>query len=227
MSDPIVDGPRRAGAGTIVGVALVLMLLSALAAFLIISRGGPIDGAAQLESVFGVRSIGAGYEVTFARKMPGGTSLITFEDRAAAPEVEMKPADPNAKPVKDERFDWSRVPIPAATARPRQVTFHFPEAGESHDAVAEFFRNVERRSLEDLGPDGGKVTIETGKLAWRGFDAAWLHERGFEKGGTFRDAMRVDLSLEKQPCVMVAVWPRGETASKAALEQVLDALGRN
>ncbi len=226
MSDPTVELPRRAGAGTIVGVALVLMLLSALAAFLIVSRGGPIDGGAQLESIFGVRTIGDGYVISSARKMPGGASLVTFEDPSAPPEAAQNPPDPSAKPPKDEHFDWTRVPIPPATARPMRVTFQFPAAGTSHDVVAGFFRNVERKSLEDLGPDGGKVTIETGKLAWRGFDADWVHERAYEKGGTFRDGMRVDLSLAKQPCVMTAEWSRGDAASRAALERVLDALGR-
>ena len=228
MSAPTAEGTRRAGAGTIVGVALLLMVLAALAAFLIASRGGPIDGAARLESAFGVRTIGEGYEITSARKTPGGSSLITLEDRSAAPELAKKAEAGKVtedKKATDEKVDWKLVAIPAATTRPRFVTFQLPDEGASHEAVAEFFRNVERTSLEDLGPDGGKVTVETGKLAWRGFDADWVHERVFEKGGTFRDGMRVDLSLAKQPCVMTAVWSRNESASKAALEKVLDALG--
>jgi hypothetical protein len=67
--------------------------------------------------------------------------------------------------------------------------------------------------------------VGSGKLGWRGFDADWVHERAFEKGGTFRDAMRVDLSLEKRPCVMTATWTRGEPASRIALDQLLEAIG--
>lgn len=225
MSAPIAEPARSAGAGVVVGVALVLMLLAGLTAFLIASRGGPIDGPAQVESAFGVRTIGPDYGVESAREMPGGARLITFVDKAAAPEVALAVPDPSAKKPKDEHVDWSRVTIPPATARPRRVTFHFPAASATHDAVAAFFHDVERRSIEDLGPQGGKVTIETGKLAWRGFDADWVHERVFEEGGTFRDGMRVDVSLAKQPCVMTAEWSRNEPASKAALDKVLDALG--
>jgi hypothetical protein len=225
MSAPTAEQARSAGAGTIVGVALVLMLLAALVAFLIVSRGGTIDGAAQLESAFGVRTIGPGYVIESAHEMPGGARLITFVDKTASPEVAAAVPDPKAKKPEDDHVDWTRVTIPPATARPRRVTFLFPAPGAGHDDVAAFFHDVERKSIEDLAPEGGKVTVETGKLAWRGFDADWVHERVFEAGRTFRDGMRVDLSLEKKPCVMTAEWTRGETASRAALDRVLDALG--
>jgi hypothetical protein len=207
------------------------MLVSVLAAFLIVSRGGPIDGAAQLESAFGVRTIGADYAVVEALKMPSGARLVVFEDkaapaeaeRAAAPAAEEKPAGEANAP--EEKVDWGRVTIPPAQARPRRVTFLFLEENASHEILESFFRNVERRSLTDLGPEGGKVVVASGKLGWRGFDADWIHERGFERGGTFRDGMRVDLSVEKRSCVMTAEWSRGEPASPAALDQLLDALG--
>jgi hypothetical protein len=226
MSAPIAEPGRSAGAGIIVGVALLLMLLAALTAFLIAWRGGPIDGAAQLESAFGVRTIGDEYTLESAREMPGGARLIVFVDRSAAPEAVLAVPDPKAKKKPDEeKVDWTHVTIPPATTRPRRVTFLFSAAGSSHYDMAAFFHDIERKSIEDLGPEGGKVTIETGKLAWRGFDADWVHERAFEAGGTFRDEMRVDLSLEKKPCVMTAVWSRGETGSKAELDKLLAALG--
>src|SRR6185369_14002440 len=107
MSAPIVEPARSAGAGVIVGIAFVLMLLAALTAFLIASRGGPIDGAAQLESAFGVRTIGADYTIESAREMPGGARLITFVDTSAPPETAKIVADPNAKKPKDDKVDWS------------------------------------------------------------------------------------------------------------------------
>jgi hypothetical protein len=199
MSAPTAETTRTVGAGTIVGVALVLMLLAALVAFLVVSRGGVIDGAAQLESVFGVRTIGPDYAIDSAREMPGGARLITFVDGSAPPETAALVPDPNAKKPKEDHVDWTHVSIPPSTARPRRVTFLLPAPGASHEVVAAFFHDVERKSIENLGPSGGKVTVETGKLAWRGFDADWVHERVFEAGGTFRDGMRVDLSLAKKP----------------------------
>jgi hypothetical protein len=225
MSAPIAEPARTAGAGAVVGVALVLMLLAALTAFLIVSRGGAIDGPAQLESAFGVRTIGPEYTIESAREMPGGARLVTFVDASAPPEAAQVVPDPKAKKPKDEHVDWSLLTIPPATARPRRVTFQFLAPGAGHDVVASFFHDVDRKSIEELGPQGGKVTMETGKLAWRGFDATWVHERAFEAGGTFRDCMRVDLSLAKKPCVMTAEWSRGEPGSKAALDEVLEALG--
>ncbi len=256
MSAPIAEPLRSApiaasersvpSAATIIGIALVLMLVSVLAAFLIVSRGGPIDGALELESAFGVRAPGPDYAVIQARKMPAGAKLLVFEDSNApqepepAPAAEKRdePAGENAAADKGvdkekgalegqasgEHVDWARVAIPAAKARPRRVTFLFPEDGTSHEVVESFFRYVERKSLAELGPEGGKVVIASGKLGWRGFDADWIHERVFEKGGTFRDAMSVDLSLEKRPCVVTAIWTRGEPASRIALDQLLESL---
>jgi hypothetical protein len=263
MSVPIADTPRSApiagparnlaGAGTIIGIAFILMLVAVLAAFLIVSRGGPIDGVAELESAFGVRSVGAEYAVVAARKTPNGSRLVVFEDTQAPAEPDRArtaekaddsaPSGTSAAARKDEtgkdgtgsevaaakeegdKVDWTKVAIPAAKARPRRVTFLFPEEGIGHEVVDSFFRGVERRSLSELGPEGGKVVITSGKLGWRGFDADWVHERAFERGGTFRDGISVDLSLEKRPCVMTAHWTRGEPASRIALDQLLESLG--
>jgi hypothetical protein len=235
-SDPTAEPRRIAGASTIVGIALALMVMSVLAAWLIASRGGPIDGAAQLESAFGVRTIGPAYAIVEARKVANGARYVALADEEASSEPEQVKAAPapgmpgppssdggSPNPPED-RVDWSRVTIPATTTRPRRVAFLFPDEDAKHAIVDEFFRNVERTSLLDLGPEGGKVTIASDKLAWRGFDATWVHERVFEKGGTFRDAMRVDLSVEDRACVMTAEWTRGEPATRAALDALLAAL---
>jgi hypothetical protein len=274
MSAPTAEPARGAGAGTIVGIALALLLLAALVAVLIAFRGRAIDGAAQLRSAFGVSTVGPEYAIVEAREMAGGGRMVVLEDASAPAEprrddaldADKKAAEKDAAvqdgadkdsggknspdkgsedkngAVKDdagkkagegsgadmkaeEKVDWSRVSIPPSISRPRRIVFLFPAPGASHDLVADSFRNVDRKSLSDLGPQGGKVTIASGKLAWRGFDADWVHERAFEKGGTFRDAMRVDLSVDKQPCVMTAEWTRGDAAARKTLDPVLDALG--
>lgn len=245
MSAPTAEPARAAGASTIVGIAFVLMAISALVVYLIASRGGPIDGAAQLESAFGVRAIGPDYAIVVQRELAGGARQVALEDTSAPPEPARAGDTERATPAADapepaeatpggdgrdeagddeERVDWSRVPIPSTQTRPRRITFLFPDAERSHAVVDEFFRKIERGSLLDLGPEGGKVTIASGKLGWRGFDADWVHERVFEKGGTFRDGMRVDLSVEELPAVMTAEWTRGEPASRAALDEILAAL---
>ena len=66
--------------------------------------------------------------------------------------------------------------------------------------------------------------IDAGKIPWHGFDADYVHDRSFEPGGTFRDEMRVNLSLANNACMLTARWTRGEAASKKALQPLLDAL---
>lgn len=214
-------GARSAGAGVIVGVALALMLGSALVAFLIMSRGGPIDGAALLQETFGVRTIGDGFVIVDAREVPSGTRIVVLEDSLAPPEPAVTvPAQSSGA----ARIDWKRVVIPPAASRPRRVLFTFPKESGGAAVVDAFFETPEWKDVDDLGSQGGKVVITSEKIAWHGFDARWVHERAFEPGGSFRDAVRANVSLEKRPCVMTATWTRGQAASKETLQQILGAL---
>lgn len=217
MSDPSADPSRPSGAGTILLIAAGLMICSALAAFLIVSRGGEIDGSAVLERAFGVRGLAPRYVIVEAREMPNGTEVVILDDPSVP--VEARPA-PEEVP-QDEHVDWRAVVIPSATAWPRRIVFTFPEPGNEKAAIDSFLTRHEWGDVAHLGPNGGKVVLAAKKIAWRGFDADWVHERAYERPLTFRDAMSANLSLENQPCVMTAFWPRGEAASEAKLAELL------
>lgn len=221
MSDPSAETPRAAGPGAIILVALGLMLCAVLAAFLILSRGGRVDGAAVLEAALGVRGLGERYTIVEAREMPSGTRVVILDQTGAPADT---PPDKETPPP-DEKVDWRTVKIPAATAWPRRVVFTLPKPGTGQAAIDPFFVRNEWRDIADLGPNGGKTVVATKKIAWRGFDADWVHERAYERKLTFRDAVSVNLSLEKQPCVMTAFWSRGEPASEALVTQLLAELG--
>jgi hypothetical protein len=221
MSDRTADAKRPSGAGAIVVVAAGMMVCAVLAAFLIMSRGGQVDGAAVLAEVFGQHELHPRYAIVEAREMPSGTRVVILDDPAAPPE-----SAPDAEPpAPDEKVDWRTVAIPPAKAWPRRLVFTLPQRGSGQAAVDAFFVRNEWRDIADLGPKGGKVMLAAKKIAWRGFDADWVHERSFERKLTFRDAMSVNLSLEKQPCVLSAFWPRGEAASEERLREVLGMLG--
>src|SRR6185436_11562376 len=87
MSDRTADPKRPAGAGTILAVAAGIMVCAVLAAFLILSRGGHVDGAAVMEEVFGVRGMGSRYAIVEAREMPSGTRVVILDDPTVPPEV--------------------------------------------------------------------------------------------------------------------------------------------
>ncbi len=224
MSGPSAEGPRPAGAGAIVGIAVGLMLCAALATWLYLSRGGAIDGAAQLEAAFGVRSLGTRYTITEARELPSGARLVILDD-PNAPSEPTNEAETGAKAGTEPRVEWAKVPVPASEAWPRRVVFTFPKSSSGQAAVDAFFREGQWKDLADLGEEGGQVLVKSDKLAWRTFDARWLHERAYVRPATFRDAVRIDLSQPERPCVMTALWSRGEAASQASLQALLAQLG--
>lgn len=242
MSAPSADGaapstpgnpgaPGNAGAVTIVLVALGLMVLAAAGAFLFLTSGKPVDGAALLAERLGVSDFGAGWSVVESREVPFGSRIVVVEDRRLAPETPLAPkhdapTDEVSKDGEEPRFDWKKVAIPSTTPAPRKLVFVFPDDREKGRArVEEILRDLEWTDLDDLGAQGGRTLVAKDKVAWRGFDAAWAHLREFERavefGGTFRDSIQVDLSLARSPCLMTAIWTRGEPASRAELTALL------
>jgi hypothetical protein len=221
MSAPSADSKPVGGAGVIIGVAAALMLCATLFAFLYMSRGGDIDGAALLEETFGVGGLGPEYGIVQARELPNGSRLVIFEDKGAPPEAG-KAVDP---PKAEERVDWRKVVIPPCTSRPRMVVFTLPKPGAKQSTVEAFFEKSEWKDVADLDSSGGKVVVNAKKIAWRGYDAAWVHERAYERPLTFRDSISANRSLAGQPCVMSAFWTRGEAGSEAALTELLARLG--
>ncbi|MBL8859025.1 MAG: hypothetical protein JNL28_11000 [Planctomycetes bacterium] len=221
MSDPTAEAARSPGAATILGIAAALMACAGIATFLIVSRGGPVDGAARLETAFGVRGLGDRYKIVEARELPTGAHIVMLDDQQALDE----PTRSTVVSDESEKVDWSRVPIPASRTAPRRIVFLFPTVANGQAATDAFFLKSEWKDIADLGPRGGKVVISAKKIPWRSYSADWVHERVFEPGLTFRDAVNVNLSQEKRPCVMTALWSRGEAASEESVKELLTALG--
>jgi hypothetical protein len=216
--------PRGFSAGALIAIAAGLMVLSALVAVFVALRGGPIDGAGQLDAQFGAHTLPFGLGLKSAREMPGGERMVVFEGaQAAAPAATLAIGDASSG-GKDAHVDWSKIALPAPNAPPERVVFLFltQEAPKAHfDA---FFTNEKWQQVDELGAEGGLVPIDKNAISWRGHAADFVHERAYEEGGTFRDVMRVNLSVEKKPCVMWASWPRGEQASRPRFEEILAAL---
>lgn len=220
-------GPGNTGAATIVLVALGLMALAAAGAFLFVSRGAAVDGAALLESSFGVRTVGDGYEVVEAREVPLGARVVVVEDRRAAPEAPAPVAADSDSSKDGPKVEWKKLPIPPSTARARRLVFVFPKDAEQGVRQAEeMIKSVGWSDVDDLGDKGGRVTVAKERIAWHGFDADWVHHREYEPGPAFHDVIQVNLSLARQPCLLTATWPRGESASRAQLEALLASLSR-
>ena len=119
------------------------------------------------------------------------------------------------------RTDWSKVAIPETSGPPRQAAFLFVPGERGRGVLEEMIRNVRGADRGMLGPEGGTVLVDRGRMDFRGWDSDWIHMRTYEAGGTFRDAMRISLSTPDDPCVLTATWPRGVPASKAGLDELV------
>jgi hypothetical protein len=222
-------------AGLVVGVALGLMALAALAAFLLLGSGRAIDGGAKLAAAFGSADLPGGLVVETAVRTSTGDELVVVARADAAPQADAPaaaPAEPAAQaelgaPAEPAapRIDWAALPIPAAGGPPQRITFHFAPAQRGRAVIDDLVRDVRGRDRGELGAEGGTVVVARGRLAFRGYDAEWVHLRAYERGPAFRDALRVSLSTPAAPCVLTATWPRGEPATEAGWMPVLTALG--
>lgn len=219
-------------AAGLVGIAAGLMLLSVLVAVFIATRGGSIDGAAQVDAHFGTHALPFDLALRSAREMPGGERMVVFENPSTRPRSAPLVVDDATREMGAVQLDWTKIAIPEATTAPNRVVFVFLTADASQAHFDAFFSNEKWRRVSELGAEGGLVALDTDAISWRGHDASFVHERAFEEGFTFHDVMRVDVSIDvrvdgriaKMPCVMWAAWPPGEPASRQVFGEILAAL---
>jgi hypothetical protein len=216
MSTKSADATPGPSALGVIGIAFGLMLIAALAAFLIFKRAKPIDGAAALAQRFGVRSLPFGLEVTRGDQLSSGEQMIVLENPAAPPEPAASERAADAP-----KLDWTKLELGTPGAPPQSVVVLLSDAPFSRERDAELFGRVEFRDVKSLDDMGGVLPIAAGKVGWCGYDASFVHERNYEKSGTFRDALRVNLSVQGKTAILTAKWPRGAQASKQTLEQLL------
>lgn len=224
MSAPTADPLAAPSGGLLIGVAAGLMLLAALAAYLLFGTGGPIDGGGKMTAVFGVADLPFGLRVTSATRMSSGGELVVYEVPGAVPETPAPAPGPVAEGSTPPRVDWSKVPIPDVSGPPRQASFLFVPGERGRSVLGDMIRDVQGRDIVELGREGGTVLLERGRVGFRGWDSDWIHLRTYEPGGTFRDAMRISLSTPEDPCVLTATWPRGTPANFGSLEELISPL---
>lgn len=224
MSAPTADAPSTPSGGLLIVVALGLMLLAGAAAFLLLGTGGPIDGPAKMNAVFGASVLPFGLEINSATRMSSGGELVVYEVPGAPTEAAAPDAPAKVEGQEEPRTDWSKVPVPATGGPPRQASFLFVAGERGRSVLGDMIRDVRGRDRGELGAEGGTVLVDRGRLDFRGWGRDWIHLRTYEPGGTFRDAMRISLSTPEDPCVLTATWPRGSPASLAQLEALVSPL---
>ena len=234
MSDRTAEaaGPtRRESALGVAGIGGGLLLILALFVWLWISRARDIDAAEQFRGAFAVQGVPAGWSVTLSQAVPDGLFDLHTEQRivrlaregaAPDPEPAAAPAPPAAEPgaAPAKKVEWKKLAEAAPAGEPARLYFAWYDPTNGSQDVEAQLDSHRAVDYSMLGPKGGIVRLDAGKLRWGPFDADFVHERLFEKG-SFRDALRVNLSRPGQFCVLNVLWRWGERGSRDSALAVL------
>jgi len=123
--------------------------------------------------------------------------------------------------------EWGEVPEGEPGTRPAEIVVAWYPEAKADERLARLFGRLHFGDVKDIGEGGGRIAVDTGELAWGAFETRFVRERCFEKvGGTpsFRDAIRVNLTLGRRPCVLFATWPAGMPGSIEPVQEALRAL---
>lgn len=120
--------------------------------------------------------------------------------------------------------DWGSLsPVSTGTAPARLFLVQYP-IGRAASVIDEQFRRIEWKDLRHIEAKGARTAVDGGKIEWGEFAADFVQERTFVRGGTFRDSLRVNLSLGRECWIAYAVWPELNAGSKEVVGEVLGAL---
>jgi hypothetical protein len=223
------DSPAGASASRLAGVLLGLLVL-ALCAFT--AFGGGWSEVSSAEVIAGRYELGPlpdGYALDpLAHALRGGEQVVRFVREGSEEDLaELTAAALGrtaAAVATGEEVDWSAL-LPSSAGTPPAVVLlvRYPlAAGER--VIREQFRGLEYRDLSRLGERGGSTAVDGGELAWHGYAADHVRVRRFGPGPTFRDVVRVNLSLGRECWIAYAVWPALAEGSVEPVAAVLDAL---
>jgi len=213
---------RRESALGVAGIAGGLLLIAAIFLWLWMSRGREIDAAEQFRGSFAVQGVPTGWSVQLSQAVPDSLFNLHTEQRLVRLVRTDAAAEPEPSAVPDAQFEWKSLPESAPLGEAARLYFAWydPSTG-SKDVVAQLdsHRAVEIGMLDRK--QGGIVRVDAGRLRWGDFDADFVQERLFEKG-SFRDALRMNLSTQGQFCVLNVLWKWGEKGSRDSARKVLE-----
>jgi hypothetical protein len=223
---------RRESLGGVLGIGLGLLIL-AMCVLAVLNRAPKRGAAAEvLAESFTIAELpGAFVLEEQAITLPAREQIFTFSDGS---ELEIEPGElvtsqgrhggPGGEMGDFEEFDWSAVkPESKGDLPARFLLVRFPTS-RAESILNSQFRGLSWRDLSELSAKGGSTVVGGDKLNWAGYSADWVRQRRFIEGGSFRDTMRVNLSLGSECWIGYAIWPELAEGSEGALSRLLDAL---
>jgi len=224
MSAPSAEipaGTRRESGLGVAGIAAGLMLIAGIFVWLWISRARDIDANEQFRGAFAVQGVPQGWSAVLSQAVPDGLFDLHTEQRIVRLVREGALVEPEPTPAPDAKFEWKKLAEGAPQGEPARLYFAWydPTSGSKDvERQLDSHRAVELGMLDEQ--KGGIVRVDAGKLHWGEYDADFVHERLFEKG-SFRDALRLNLSRPGQFCVLNVLWKWGEKGSRESAAKVL------
>lgn len=174
-----------------------------------------------------------GGERVFMLRPPSGEAPtegdVTQEVRDAGAEGE--PADEGegsdateGTGADDLDVDWAAV-TPTSTGEPPSELYLVEYPLELGGAVIDSqFRSLQWRDLSLIESEGGSTPVEGGRIEWAGYAADFVRVRRFSSGPTFRDVLRVNLSVGRECWIAYAIWPPLSEGSTEPVRRLLDAI---
>jgi hypothetical protein len=198
-------GEQRERTGCVLGTSFGLLALLGLIAFLVKGfLGGPVDGQARLDQLFGQQPPPFGLRLADARRLPTGDVFL----RLASPE--------GSAPASGEPIEVVFIEYRSAAAVP--PLFRVIEQEEPGGASQRLLEWEQDKSFD------WSATIKKDDLVWGAWRTKFLIERSFEKGGGWQDSARVDLSQPGRALVLFALWPREVPAEEPKLIELASAV---
>jgi hypothetical protein len=216
--------PLSARAVLLTGVALGLLGVAVWLLGTQTTRS--LDGAEQLRRWFSLDELPAGVRIAEACSLPRGDVVVRFGWDDAGEEAPR--IDPPEIPTDSmfDPYDWSKAPSAPAGSAPREVLVVELPLDRASAELRELFDGGTdlRGDWLSVPRSGGRRVLARGRVDWAALAAPYVMEREFEAGGTYCDTLRVNLTVERQPRILIARWSRGVPGSTEVVRPLLSSL---
>ncbi len=206
--------------------ALALVVLASMVWLLGTQTTRAIEGDARLREWFEWAELPAGMQIAEAYELPRGDLVVRLAREEAGEEAPRIEAPELAASSMFEPYDWSKVPSAPTGSAPREVLVVELPLDRASSELRELFDGGTdlRGDWTSVPRSGGRRVLERGRLDWGTLAAPFVLEREFESGGTYCDTLRVNLTVEREPRILIARWSRGAPGSREPVQALLRAL---
>ncbi len=194
---------ERESLGCVFGIAIGLVFLAALLSLPLSFRRRQVDSEAHIAALFRDDRVPEPFALAEATRLPSGETLVHLVAHGSAP---------------DELF---LIEYGSAEAAHRLFEAT-EEEGENGAARVDQEASLRLREWEKNPTFEWRTVLQRDEVQWGSFRAPFIHERAFTEEGTWRDAIRVNLTQPGRNLVLFVMWPWQVAGKRDALEDLLE-----